>query len=77
MIPALFDTSIYIYALRQGDDALLTSRRAGGDALLWLSAVVLQELYAGVDLAVLWLNVWSAISIGRDEFLCRTSATGH
>lgn len=49
MSPALFDTSIYIYALRQGDDALLTSRRAGGDALLWLSAVVLQELYAGVD----------------------------
>jgi predicted nucleic acid-binding protein len=47
--PALFDTSIYISALRQGDDALLTSRRAAGDALLWLSAVVLEELYAGVD----------------------------
>jgi predicted nucleic acid-binding protein len=49
MSPALFDTSIYISALRQGDDALLTSRRVAGDALLWLSAVVLQELYAGVD----------------------------
>jgi predicted nucleic acid-binding protein len=49
MSPALFDTSIYISALRQRHDALLTSRRVGGDALLWLSAVVLQELYAGVD----------------------------
>src|ERR1700745_1219151 len=49
MSSALFDTSIYISALRQGDDALLTSRRVAGDALLGLSAVVLQELYAGVD----------------------------
>ena len=49
MSPALFDTSIYISALRKGNDAVLASRRAAGDALLWLSAVVLQELYAGVD----------------------------
>src|SRR6266478_2706874 len=37
MQPALFDSSIYITALRQ----------RGVDALLWLSAVVLEELYAG------------------------------
>ncbi len=49
MHPALFDSSIYVAALRQGNDAVLASRRAGTDALLWLSAVVLEELYAGAD----------------------------
>ena len=44
---ALFDSSIYIAALRQGDDALLASRRVARDSLLWLSSVVLEELYAG------------------------------
>jgi predicted nucleic acid-binding protein len=47
MQPALFDSSIYITALRQGDDAALALRRIAADAPLWLSAVVLQELYAG------------------------------
>src|SRR5580658_9507901 len=47
MQPALFDTSIYISALRRGDDATLTLRRIASNAPLWLSAVVLEELYAG------------------------------
>ena len=47
MQPALFDSSIYIAALRQGDDAALALRRFTADAPLWLSAVVLEELYAG------------------------------
>jgi predicted nucleic acid-binding protein len=47
MQPALFDSSIYITALRQGDDAVLALRRFTTDAPLWLSAVVLEELYAG------------------------------
>jgi predicted nucleic acid-binding protein len=46
--PALFDTSVYISALRQGHDAILALRRLTPDAPLWLSAVVLEELYAGV-----------------------------
>ncbi len=46
MQPALFDSSIYITALRRGDDAALALRRFTTDAL-WLSAVVLEELYAG------------------------------
>lgn len=48
MQPALFDSSIYITALRRGDDAALALRRFATDAPLWLSAVVLEELYAGV-----------------------------
>ncbi len=48
MQPALFDSSIYISALRRGDDAALALRRLAADAPLWLSAVVLEELYAGV-----------------------------
>src|SRR5712691_10296245 len=48
MQPALFDTSLYISALRLGDDAALALRRLATDAPLWLSAVVLEELYAGV-----------------------------
>src|ERR1700731_1713850 len=47
MQPALFDTSIYISALRRGDDAALALRRLATDVPLWLSAVVLEELYAG------------------------------
>jgi predicted nucleic acid-binding protein len=49
MQPVLYDTSIYISALRQQNNALLASRRTGANILLWLSAVVLQELYAGGD----------------------------
>lgn len=47
MQPALFDSSIYITALRQGDNGVLELRRLAADAPLWLSAVVLEELYAG------------------------------
>lgn len=48
MQPALFDTSIYISALRRSDDAALSLSRLATDAPLWLSSVVLEELYAGV-----------------------------
>ncbi len=47
MQPALFDSSIYISALRRKDDGALALRRLAADAPLWLSAVVLEELYAG------------------------------
>jgi len=47
MQPALFDSSVYISALRKGDDAALALRRFAANAPLWLSAVVLEELYAG------------------------------
>jgi predicted nucleic acid-binding protein len=47
MLPALFDSSIYITALRRGDDAVLALRRFTADAPIWLSAVVLEELYTG------------------------------
>jgi predicted nucleic acid-binding protein len=47
MRPVLLDTSIYIDASRRGRDAALGLRRMAADAPLWLSAVVLEELYAG------------------------------
>src|SRR5215471_7472675 len=47
MQPALFDTSIYMSALRQGNDAALALRRLAAGTLLWMSSVVLEELYAG------------------------------
>ena len=48
----LFDTSVYIASLRQGDASILSLRRASraGEQYsrpLWLSVVVLEELYAG------------------------------
>ena len=49
MQPALFDSSIYIATLRQGDAAALQLRRMAANAPLWLSAVVLEELYAGAN----------------------------
>ena len=45
-MPVLFDSSIYIRALRDSDAAFLVQRWAR-EAPLWLSAVVLEELYAG------------------------------
>ena len=48
MQPILFDSSLYISALRRGRDAALALRRLAPDAPLWLSSVVLEELYAGV-----------------------------
>ena len=54
MAGILFDTSVYIRALRQGDPSILTVRRArrardGGSYPLWLSAVVLSELLIGAN----------------------------
>ncbi len=49
MRPVLLDSSIYITALRAGDDAVLTLRQLALEAPVWLSAVVLEELYAGVS----------------------------
>jgi predicted nucleic acid-binding protein len=48
MGPVLLDTTIYITALRAGDEAVLKLRRFTPGAPLWLSSVVLEELYAGV-----------------------------
>jgi predicted nucleic acid-binding protein len=54
MSDILLDTSVYIAALRQGDAAVLDLRRAAraGEARtrpLWLSMVVLEELYVGAQ----------------------------
>ncbi len=44
----VFDTSIYIRALRQGNTNIL-SKRQDEKVPLWLSAVVLEELYVGAS----------------------------
>ena len=49
MPSVLFDSSIYISALRQGNDATIALRRFAADAPLWLSSVVLEELYSGAS----------------------------
>jgi len=48
MGPVLLDTSIYITALRAGDDAVVKLRRFTPGAPVWLSSVVLEALYASV-----------------------------
>jgi predicted nucleic acid-binding protein len=48
MEPVLFDTSVYITALRLGGPAAQGLSRLAAGAPVWLSAVVLEELYAGV-----------------------------
>jgi len=47
MRAALLDSAVYIDAMRQGKGSVLALRRYTVDAPLWLSAVVLEELYAG------------------------------
>lgn len=49
----LFDTSVYIDAFRLGDDATLRVRTVAKGGPVWLSAVVLAELYAGASLRAL------------------------
>jgi predicted nucleic acid-binding protein len=44
MQPVLFDSSIYITALRKRDDRALNLRRITGGEPVWLSSVVLEEL---------------------------------
>lgn len=46
-MPILFDSSIYIDALRSGGDAAPVLQRWARETPLWLSSVVLEELYAG------------------------------
>ena len=48
MAAVLFDSSVYITALRQDENTVLALRRFQA-ASLWLSSVVLEELYAGAD----------------------------
>lgn len=45
----LFDTSVYITSLRQGDESILQTRNVLYASPLWLSAIVLEELYAGAS----------------------------
>jgi predicted nucleic acid-binding protein len=47
--PVLYDTSIYVTALRKGNEGLLSMRRLDSGSVVWLSAVVLEELYAGAN----------------------------
>lgn len=47
MRPLLFDSSTYISALRRGSNAADELGRLAAGAPLWLSSVVLEELYAG------------------------------
>lgn len=48
MQPTLFDSSVYITALRRRDEGIVALRRLDSGSVVWLSAVVLEELYAGV-----------------------------
>lgn len=49
MQPLLFDSSIYVSALRNIDDAATTLRQLAAGAPVWLSSTVLEELYAGAS----------------------------
>lgn len=46
-MPILFDSSVYIAAFRPGGDPTVVSQRWTKEAPIWLSSVVLEELYAG------------------------------
>jgi len=46
-MPILFDSSVYISALQAGGEAAVVLRRWARETPLWLSSVVLEELYAG------------------------------
>jgi len=47
LLDTLFDTSIYVTAMRRTGDWVPLLRRLSVGGSIWLSAVVLEELYAG------------------------------
>ena len=49
MKAVLYDSSIYVAALRSGDHGVLSVRRLDSGSVVWLSVVVLEELYAGAN----------------------------
>ncbi len=49
MPAVLFDTSVYITALRTESAPPFTLSSLAAGAVIWLSSVVLEELYAGAD----------------------------
>jgi predicted nucleic acid-binding protein len=56
LFDALFDTSVYVAALRGGNSATVLQGLVRG-ANIWLSAVVLEELYAGSsEHAKIWVK---------------------
>jgi predicted nucleic acid-binding protein len=48
-MPVLFDSSVYITALRASRDSVIVLQRWVKESPLWLSSVVLEELYAGAN----------------------------
>jgi predicted nucleic acid-binding protein len=48
-MPVLFDSSVYITALRASTDSVIVLQRWVKESPLWLSSVVLEELYAGAN----------------------------
>jgi len=48
-MPLLFDSSVYITALRASSDSAIVLQRWVEESPLWLSSVVLEELYAGAN----------------------------
>jgi predicted nucleic acid-binding protein len=48
-MPVLFDSSVYISTLRVGGGGALLLQRWAQESPIWLSSVVLQELYAGTS----------------------------
>ena len=49
MRSVLFDSSVYISAIRAVEDKFVAVRSLPNDTPVWLSAVVLEELYAGAS----------------------------
>lgn len=48
-MPILFDSSVYITALREGGESTTLFQRWAQESPLWLSSVVLEELHAGAN----------------------------
>lgn len=48
-MPVLLDSSVYITALRAAGDSVIVLQRWIKESPLWLSSVVLEELYAGAS----------------------------
>ena len=49
MQPVLLDSSVYIPALRAGEEAISALKWRSPHTPVWLSAVVLEEMYAGAS----------------------------
>ncbi len=77
MQPVLFDSSIYITALRTGDEAALSLRRLAFDSPIWLSVVLWTKAQLQSEIQSDRLHRPFGLTVGNLERVTRRAGAAH